>query len=46
MGAIYRRLLRRLETERFPVFERRVSVPRFTQLSLALRAWVTGRTSA
>jgi phytoene synthase len=45
MGAIYRRLLRRLEAERFPVFERRVSVPRFTQLSLALRAWVTGRTS-
>ena len=45
MGAIYRRLLRRLETERFPVFERRICVPRLTQLSLALRAWVTGRTS-
>jgi 15-cis-phytoene synthase len=43
MGAIYRRLLRRLEAERFPVFERRLKVPRLTQLSLALRAWVTGR---
>jgi phytoene synthase len=43
MGAIYRRLLRALERERFPVFERRVTVPRLTQLGLTLRAWVTGR---
>lgn len=43
MGAIYRRLLRRLEAERFPVFERRISVPRLTQATVALRAWVTGR---
>jgi phytoene synthase len=46
MGAIYRRLLRRLEAERFPVFERRVTVPRLTQLTLVLRAWVTGRVGA
>jgi phytoene synthase len=43
MGAIYRRLLRRLEAERFPVFEKRIVVPRLTQLSLVFRAWVTGR---
>jgi phytoene synthase len=43
MGAIYRRLLRRLEAERFPVFEKRMVVPRLTQLSLVYRAWVTGR---
>jgi phytoene synthase len=43
MGAIYRRLLRALERERFPVFERRVEVPRLTQLGLTLKAWVTGR---
>jgi phytoene synthase len=43
MGAIYRRLLRTLERERFPVFERRVEVPRLTQLGLTLKAWVTGR---
>jgi phytoene synthase len=43
MGAIYRRLLRRLEAERFPVFEKRIVVPRLTQLSLVYRAWVTGR---
>jgi phytoene synthase len=43
MGAIYRRLLRRLEAERFPVFERRVTVPRLAQLTLVLRAWATGR---
>jgi 15-cis-phytoene synthase len=43
MGAIYRRLLRRLEAERFPVFEKRIVVPRLTQLSLVWRAWVTGR---
>jgi phytoene synthase len=43
MGAIYRRLLKRLEAERFPVFEKRIVVPRLTQLSLVFRAWVTGR---
>lgn len=43
MGAIYRRLLRRIEAERFGVFERRIRVPRLTQLGLALRARVTGR---
>jgi phytoene synthase len=43
MGAIYRRLLRRLEAERFPVFEKRITVPRLTQLSLVFRAWATGR---
>jgi phytoene/squalene synthetase len=43
MAAIYRRLLRALERERFPVFERRVEVPRLTQLGLTLKAWVTGR---
>jgi phytoene synthase len=42
MGAIYRRLLRALERQRFPVFERRVEVPRLTQAGLTLRAWVTG----
>ena len=43
MGAIYRRLLRRIEAGGFRVFERRISVPRLTQISLALRARVTGR---
>ena len=43
MGAIYRRLLRRMRDERFPVFERRVAVPRLTQVRLTLAAWVTGR---
>lgn len=43
MGAIYRRLLRRIEADRFGVFERRIRVPRLTQLGLALRARVTGR---
>jgi phytoene synthase len=46
MGAIYRRLLRSLREERFPVFERRVAVPRLTQLRLTLAAWVTGRAGA
>jgi phytoene synthase len=43
MGAIYRRLLRRIEADRFAVFERRIRVPRLTQFGLALRARVTGR---
>jgi phytoene synthase len=43
MGAIYRRLLRRIEADRFRVFERRIRVPRLTQFGLALRARVTGR---
>ena len=46
MGAIYRRLLRRMADERFPVFERRVAVPRLTQVGLTLAAWVTGRAGA
>ena len=46
MGAIYRRLLRRLEEERFPVFRKRMVVPRLTQLSLVFRAWVAGRVGA
>ena len=46
MGAIYRRLLRRMRDERFPVFERRVAVPRLTQVRLTLAAWVTGRAGA
>ena len=43
MGAIYRRLLRRIEAGGFRVFERRVAVPRLTQIGVALRTWVTGR---
>ena len=46
MGAIYRRLLRRIEAGGFRVFERRITVPRLTQLSLAMRAWITGRVGA
>ncbi len=43
MAAIYRRLLRRIEEEEFRVFERRITVPRMTQIGVALRAWATGR---
>ncbi len=46
MGAIYRRLLRRIEANDFRVFERRFRVPRLTQLSVALRAWVIRRAGA
>jgi phytoene synthase len=46
MGAIYRRLLRRIEADGFRVFERRITVPRTTQIALALRAWATGRVDA
>ncbi len=46
MGAIYRRLLRRIEAEEFRVFERRIAVPRLAQLGVALRARVTGRVGA
>jgi len=42
MGAIYRRLLRRIEADEFRVFEHRIAVPRLTQIGVALRAWVTG----
>ena len=42
MGAIYRRLLRRIEAEEFRVFESRIRVPRLQQLGVALRARVTG----
>jgi phytoene synthase len=43
MAAIYRRLLRRIEAGGFRVFERRYTVPRLTQIGMALRAWFTGR---
>ena len=43
MGAIYRRLLGRIEAEQFSVFDRRINVPRLTQMGVALRAWMTGR---
>ncbi len=46
MGAIYRRLLRRIEAEDFRVFENRIRVPRLQQLGVALRAWVTGQVGA
>jgi len=42
MRAIYLRLLRRIEGGGFRVFDRRISVPRLTQVGLALRAWVLG----
>jgi phytoene synthase len=42
MRAIYLRLLRRIERGGFRVFDRRISVPRLTQVGLALRAWVLG----
>lgn len=42
MGAIYRRLLRRIEAGGFRVFERRITVPRLQQVGLAMKAWVTG----
>jgi len=42
MRAIYLKLLRRMEREDFPVFERRLAVPRITQLGVALRARVIG----
>ena len=40
MAAIYRRLLRRIEADRFRVFERRIVVSRWMQAGLALRARV------
>jgi phytoene synthase len=43
MAAIYRRLLRRIESGGFRVFERRYAVPRLTQIGVAFRAWCTGR---
>jgi phytoene/squalene synthetase len=43
MGAIYRRLLRRIEAAQFRVFERRIAVPRLAQLGVALRARVLGQ---
>jgi 15-cis-phytoene synthase len=42
MRAIYLKLLRRIERSEFRVFEGRISVPRLQQLSVALRAWVSG----
>ncbi len=42
MRAIYLRLLRRIERRGFRVFDRRITVPRLTQLGLALRAWLLG----
>jgi phytoene synthase len=42
MRAIYLKLLRRIERHGFRVFDRRISVPRLTQLGVALRAWVLG----
>ncbi len=42
MRAIYLKLLRRMEREDFPVLERRLAVPRLTQLGVALRARVIG----
>lgn len=42
MGAIYERLLGRIEAADFRVFDRRITVPRLTQIGVALRAWVTG----
>lgn len=43
MGAIYHRLLRRIEGSEFRVFERRIAVPRWAQLGVALRARVLGQ---
>jgi phytoene synthase len=43
MAAIYRRLLRRIEASGFRVFDRRLGVPRLTQIGLALQARVTGQ---
>jgi phytoene synthase len=43
MGAIYRRLLRRIEAAQFRVFDRRIAVPRLAQLGVALRARVLGQ---
>ncbi len=43
MAAIYRRLLQRIEAAGFRVFDRRVAVPRLTQIGLALQARVTGQ---
>jgi phytoene synthase len=42
MAAIYRGLLRRIEADPARVFERRIAVPRLTQIGVTLRAWVTG----
>lgn len=46
MAAIYRRLLARIEADGFRVFDRRIGVPRITQLAVALRAWALGRTGS
>jgi 15-cis-phytoene synthase len=46
MAAIYLRLLKRIERSGFRVFERRMRVPRLTQVRLVLRAWVTGQVGA
>ncbi len=39
MRLIYQRLLARIEAQNFDVFRRRVTLPRYEKLSLALAAW-------
>jgi phytoene synthase len=41
MGAIYARLLKRIEDLRYDVFSHRVAVPRHEQLWIAARTWLT-----
>ena len=45
MGGIYYRILREIERSGYNVFERKISLPTHTKLTIALRIWLSNRLS-
>jgi phytoene synthase len=46
MGEIYYRILQEIERSGYNVFEKKISLPRYTRLGLALKIWVSNRLSS
>ncbi|HLB03341.1 MAG TPA: hypothetical protein VJM77_09430, partial [Nitrospiria bacterium] len=45
MGGIYYRILREIERSGYNVFDRKISLPTHTKLTIALRIWLSNRLS-
>lgn len=45
MGGIYYRILQEIEQSEYNVFERKISLPRYTKAGLALKIWLSNRLS-
>ena len=43
LASVYAKILRNMEREKFPVFEKRVGISKFTKLVMVAQLWIMSR---